>query len=300
MRRFLPTLLGVVSLLVGLAAAPSALATTTTLNFDGIANGHPLTTQYQSLGITSSGGTVLLAAISPWDDPYGSNLVYAANGLMTFQLNSTITGAVQTVSVYLSGNAGTGIYAYDVSGNLLGQALLSAAATNQLLSVTSTGNPISSVAIHDGGSTFAIDTFTFASDVPFTKFGATLYVAPKLSAFAAIETFTQSTTSAGISPPTQAVTLVFGGLTTNLPTGSFVADTQPRATSYVFRGTVNGVSLYVSISPTHTPHTYQLFVIAGYAFPSATAPVSVSLTIGNNFGTQSVKPIAVRQPPASP
>ncbi|MFM0728974.1 hypothetical protein PQQ52_00510 [Paraburkholderia sediminicola] len=144
-------------------------------------------------------------------------------------------GAVQTVSVYLSGNTGAGIYAYDVSGNLLGQALLSAAAANQLLSVTSSGNPITSVTIHDGGSTFAIDTFTFEAGVPFTKFGTTLYVAPKLSAFAAIETFTQGATSTGISPPTQAVTLVFGGLSINLPAGSFVADTQPRITSYVSR-----------------------------------------------------------------
>jgi len=35
---------------------------------------------------------------------------------------------------------------------------------------------------------------------------------------------------------------VFGGLTINLPAGSFVGDTQPRTISYVFCGTLNDVS----------------------------------------------------------
>jgi hypothetical protein len=81
---------------------------------------------------------------------------------MNFAINSTITGNIGTVSAYLTGQANTGIYIYDSNGNLLGQSVLSAAASNVLVSVSSS-TPIASIAIHDGGSTFAIDDLTLVN-----------------------------------------------------------------------------------------------------------------------------------------
>ncbi|MFC3110363.1 PKD domain-containing protein [Undibacterium arcticum] len=165
MRRYLLSVLGLLSFLIGLGAAPSALATTTTLTFDEYPDGTTLTTQYQGVGVTISGAAVSNALATPWPANTGANVAFAQTGLMTFTLNSTITGAIQTVSAYVSGDTSVGIYAYDVGGVLIGQSVTPGATNNLLVSVASSGNPIARVAIHDGGSSFAIDTLTFATTV---------------------------------------------------------------------------------------------------------------------------------------
>ena len=175
MRRPLFSLLGALSLLMGLGAASSALATTITLTFDEFQTGTAVTNQYENLGVLVSGATAfaaaaLAAAANPWPANTPPNIAYSPLGLMTFILNPGITGNVQSVSAYLSEGAGVnvGIYAYDASGALVGQAIAPANAVNTLVSVTSTGNPIATVQIHDGrGAFFGVDTVTFttAADV---------------------------------------------------------------------------------------------------------------------------------------
>ncbi|OAJ54926.1 hypothetical protein A6V36_08825 [Paraburkholderia ginsengiterrae] len=153
------------------------------------------------------------------------------------------------------------------------------------------------------GSPFAAGTgpasvaLTFSS-APFSKFAATLYLAPKLSAFAANETFTLGTSSTSITPPTQAVTLTIGALTLKLPAGSFVPDDLPRK-GYVYRGTVNGVNLFISISSTSTPRTYQLFAIGEYEFPRGVSTMPVGLTIGGTSGSVNLTPHYVTLVPTS-
>jgi hypothetical protein len=156
----------VVAALIGIAAQ-GAVAATTTLTFDDIANGTNLSTEYQGVGVTASGATIIVATSTPWPIANtGLNVAYASSGLMTFNLNSSITGNVQSVSAYISGDTSTGLYAYDAGGSLVGQAVTVGAASNMLLSVTSSGNPIASVAIHDGGSSFTIDTLSFVAAPP--------------------------------------------------------------------------------------------------------------------------------------
>ncbi|WLI11244.1 MULTISPECIES: cadherin-like domain-containing protein [Pseudomonas] len=136
---------------------------TTTLTFDEYANGTPLTSQYQGLGVILSGCTTLDAIFSPWPASSGSNLSSAPTGLMTFTFDLAITGNIQSVSAYVSGSTSIGLYAYNASGVLVGQASTPGATNNMLMSVTSPGDPIAFLAIHDGGSNFAVDDLTFTS-----------------------------------------------------------------------------------------------------------------------------------------
>lgn len=302
MHRRLLSLLGAVSLVMGLVAAPGAQAqaTTTTLSFNNLPNNTQLTTQDQSLGVTASGVTIINVALSPWINPYGTNIAESPSGVMTFTLNPAILGNVQTASTYISASTTVTMSAYDASNNLVGQAVVTEAVANALLSVTTSGNPIATVQISGGASAYGVDELIFNSAVPFAKFNATLYIATKLSAFAASETFTLGATSTGITPPTQAVTLTIGALTLNLPAGSFVADRSPRL-GYVYRGKTNGVDLYVDIYPTSAPQSYGLFVLAaGYAFPGGGSSMPVAVTIGGNSGSVSVTPHYVSLPPTSP
>ena len=117
----------------------------------------------------------------------------------------------------------------------------------------------------------------------------------------ATETFTLGATSTGINPSTQPVILKFGNLTLTIPAGSFLNDQPPRGSAYVFQGTVNGGTLYVSITPTKTPNTYQLFALgSGYALPTGLSTMPVSLSIGDNDGSTNVTPNYVNHVPMSP
>lgn len=131
-----------------------------TLTFDQLASGTQVASEYQSLGVTASGAQVLDASLTSIPAPSAPNIAYSPSGLMYFTL---AIAEVQNVSVYLSGPVNTGLFAYDASGNLVGQAVLSQPALNALLSVTSTGNPIARVEIHNGGATFAIDDLRFTA-----------------------------------------------------------------------------------------------------------------------------------------
>src|SRR5437868_1036030 len=97
------------ALLVGLFAQGS-LAQTTVLNFDDLADGTVLTSQYASRGVTASG--VEISGNGLYTPSSSPNVAIAPSGLMTFILNSSITGNVKTVSARISGVDGTGTDAY--------------------------------------------------------------------------------------------------------------------------------------------------------------------------------------------
>lgn len=176
MHKFLLSMLSALALTMGLAAAPSALATTTTLNFDTASDGTPIggpggyistpiTTQYQSVGVTATGGTSsVYGAFSPWTANTPPNLAYSLSGWMFFTLNPIITGNVKVVSAYVSAlGTNVTISAYDASNTLVGQAVAPANSNNLLVSVTSSGPPIVSVQIYGLGDNYAIDTLTFST-----------------------------------------------------------------------------------------------------------------------------------------
>jgi hypothetical protein len=157
--------------------AQSANAATTVLDFEGFPDQTVLGTQYQSLGVTISGAMVQLTTGTFFVPHSGVNVAYAPSGLMTLSFDPILAANVQSVSVYLTGLPGTGLYAYDVLNNLIGQALLpTGALANTLLTVNSAaGVPIISVEIHDGGSTFFIDDFTFVTGSSCSQLAANLY-----------------------------------------------------------------------------------------------------------------------------
>jgi hypothetical protein len=142
----------------------SSFAATTTVTFDQFPDGTVLTNQYQRLGVTIAGGTVFATNLSSSFPPISApNVAYAPSGQITISFNSTVAGNVMTVSAYVTDPGGpAGIYAYGSSNALLGQAVLpGTGGTNALLTVTSTGNPVAYVIIHDGGGSFSIDNFSF-------------------------------------------------------------------------------------------------------------------------------------------
>jgi len=121
-----------IALAVGLAMvlggdlSQRASATTTTLTFDEFPYRTVLTTQYQSLGVTISGATVGTTCQTCSFPPVsGTNVAFNPSGPMTLTFVSPAAGSVQTVSSYFTDYSGSaGIYAYDSSNNLLGQATL--------------------------------------------------------------------------------------------------------------------------------------------------------------------------------
>ena len=94
-------------------------------------------------------------------------------------------------------------------------------------------------------------------------------------------TFTLGTSSNGIDPLTEDVSLQVGTFSTTIPAGSFKKDKKGR---FTFEGTINSVKLEVQITPlggnafefkAEGEHT-NLHGIAN--------PVTVNLTIGNDGG----------------
>lgn len=155
--------------LASLVAFLSAPVGATVLTFDDLPDGTVLTTQYQSLGVTAAGATVLDDLYSPWPAHSAPNVVYAPAGLITFTFAPAVTGSLQSVSAYVSGYSAVGLYAYDASGTVLGQTLLPTnGGANVMLAFTSPGNPIASVQIHDGGGTFVVDDLTFTGAPNYT------------------------------------------------------------------------------------------------------------------------------------
>lgn len=149
--------------LMGLGSSSAAVAATTVLSFDELPEGSLITNQYESLGVTASGAVVASSDNLGWPFSSQFNLAYAPTGQMSFNLNSTIMGNVQSVSAYISGYSSVGIYAYDSSGNEVGQAATGGFSQNMFLTLVSSGNPIASIVIHNGGTAFAVDDLSFES-----------------------------------------------------------------------------------------------------------------------------------------
>lgn len=158
-------------LFAGFLAQGSLAAQTVTLGFDDIPAGTAVTTQYQSQGIIISGAQVVQAGAIGASPKSSPNVALSSEGLMVFAINSSILANVQSASVYVSGAAGVGIYAYDAAGNLLDSEEMSVNGSNILLTVNSPGAPIAQIAIHDGGSSFFVDDVSFVNTVTTTDPG---------------------------------------------------------------------------------------------------------------------------------
>lgn len=97
-------------------------------------------------------------------------------------------------------------------------------------------------------------------------------------------TFILGGASSGINPATQEVGLQVGPVAILIPPGSFKENKQG---SFVFQGTVNGISVQAQIIPLGGGE-YVIKLDASGASSVISAPLSVALAIGNNFGATTV------------
>jgi YVTN family beta-propeller protein len=127
-------------------------------------------------------------------------------------------------------------------------------------------------------------------DIPFSAFSAKLEIevhgAPNENSFEFQSSFTLGSTSTGINPVTEPVTLQIGTFATTLPPGSF------KGTGFgpfTFLGLIDGAALEVTIKPTGT----KRFALEAEALDAnlkgTKNPVTVKASIGNNSGTTEIK-----------
>jgi hypothetical protein len=131
----------------------------------------------------------------------------------------------------------------------------------------------------------------FVTGIPFAAFNAKLAIdfrhKPNRDAFELLSEFTLGSASHGINPVDEPVTFRIGTFTTTIPPGSF---TGTGFGPFTFHdGRIDGVMLEVRIAPTGTKR-YALKAEARNPNLTGTVnPVPVTLTIGNDSGTVSVK-----------
>ena len=121
---------------------------------------------------------------------------------------------------------------------------------------------------------------------PFNAMTAKLSISSYQPLFNITINFTLGTNSNGINPLLETVTLQINNFTVSIPPGSFVENTPG---TFTFSGTINGVKITASIVQTG-PDSF-IFKASGNPNLSKTKPdpATVTLTIGNDSGTTSVR-----------
>jgi FG-GAP repeat len=132
--------------------------------------------------------------------------------------------------------------------------------------------------------------WVFVKPLPFSAFNVQLTVYPNQSQFSIKSNFTLGTTSDGIDPPTEPVTLQIGSFTITIPAGSFVKAGLPGY--FTFVGVVDNVNLEVLIKLT-SGNNYIFGVDARNVSLTIVNPVTVTLTVGNDSGTTSVNAVII-------
>jgi hypothetical protein len=130
----------------------------------------------------------------------------------------------------------------------------------------------------------------FVPAIPFAAFSGQLGIQfgkkPNTGAFELLSEFTLGSTSNGINPPEEPVTLTVGTFTTTIPPGSFKGQGYGP---FYFVGTINGVELEVGIVPTGAKRYAFAAAAEKASLTGTTKPVTVTLTIGDDTGTTSIK-----------
>jgi hypothetical protein len=111
----------------------------------------------------------------------------------------------------------------------------------------------------------------------------------KRDSFDLQSSFALASDSGSITPVTLAVTLRVGTFTTIIPPDSFNAVTRNGVTAYLFKGMIGGVDLKVLIEPEETSHYALRAEARGANLTGTRNPVPVTLGIGDDGVTTSVK-----------
>ena len=275
---------------------------------------------YYVYGNRDAGGNNRLAMRRIFDDGAGGVTI----GPETFVVAGTVTAALPSVAVTREGSA-VGVFYYTYNGMVSGFPQFTtwlAVTTDQgatfntqqlatfLSPATDNGDPSQRVfgdymqmkAIDfcfDGsftGNGAAFGRSTSNNDpiffqacvppVPFSAFTAKLSISSYQPLFNLTCNFTLGSASNGINPLLETVTFSINNFTVTIPPGSFTA-TGPG--SFAFSGVINGVNIKASI--VQTGPTSYTFKATGNPNLSKTRPdpATVTLTIGNDTGTTSVR-----------
>jgi uncharacterized repeat protein (TIGR03803 family) len=127
---------------------------------------------------------------------------------------------------------------------------------------------------------------------PFSAFNAKLAIYhgpnPNQDAFGLLGSFTLASSSDGINPVTEPVTLQVGGFTAEIPPNSF---TQSPLGTYSFLGTINGVDMEVVIQPIGGKQFAVEAAALNTNLTGTANPVTVKLSIGDDCGTTPVNAV---------
>lgn len=127
------------------------------------------------------------------------------------------------------------------------------------------------------------------ASTPFAKFTPELLVAPKLSAYSVAASFTLARTATGFSPTTQDLTLTVGTYSVKVPAGS-IKRPNPKFDLYTYRGSINGAGFGLVLTGKETG-PWGIVAVGSHAFGTLPGTVPVTLTVGPNSGSTSVKPV---------
>ena len=122
------------------------------------------------------------------------------------------------------------------------------------------------------------------SAIPFSAFTARLTVSSFQPKFTLHASFTLRSTSNGIFPATEEVTLKIGTFAVTIPPGSFML-TSPG--TYAFSGVISGLTINAKIA--HTSGKSYTFDATANANLARTSPATVTLTIANDTGTTTAR-----------
>ncbi|HEY4046915.1 MAG TPA: choice-of-anchor Q domain-containing protein [Acidobacteriaceae bacterium] len=137
-----------------------------------------------------------------------------------------------------------------------------------------------------------IGAYELIQSVPFATFKAELAIfTQKPYGYALTAEFTPGTSSTGINPTTEGVTLQIATYTVTIPAGSFKQLWSGPRAPYAYAGTINGVATRVVITPLEDNRYGLIAAASPVDLPGAANPVTVMLTIGDNSGNTPVNAI---------
>jgi hypothetical protein len=123
------------------------------------------------------------------------------------------------------------------------------------------------------------------SVIPFSAFTAQLTVSSFQPKFTLNSSFTLGSTSNGIFAASEAVTLKIGIFAVTIPPGSFTL-TSPG--TYSFFGVISGLTINAKVTNTGGK-SYTFDATAKANLRKMKSPTRVTLTIGNDTGTTTVR-----------